>query len=81
MTNPAPTDNLDLLTPAAALYSTEGCAGDDSPGQPATTPDWGGLLFAATVVIALVSAVVLQMSGRWSYCVRWLEALFTGGNP
>lgn len=70
--------------PAAALDSAEGCAGDDNPGHGADrAPDWSGLLCAATVVIALASAVVLQMTGCWPACMRWLEALFTvaGGQP
>jgi len=67
-----------VAPPAAALDSAEGCAGDDSPGSLRNTPDWSGLLCAATFVIALASAVVLQMSGRWSVCMRWLEGLFTG---
>lgn len=68
-----------VAPPAAALDSAEGCAGDDSPGHGLDrTPDWSGLLCAATFVVALASAVVLQMTGRWSCCMRWLEALFTG---
>lgn len=71
-------DTTPVAPPAAALDSAEGCAGDDSPGSFPDTPDRGGLLCAATFVIALASAAVLQMSGHWSACMRWIEALFTG---
>lgn len=70
-------------TPAPALHSAEGCAGDDDANSVAkcpqgAAPDWSGLLCAATATVALVSAIVLQMSGQWSVCVRWFEGLFTG---
>lgn len=70
-------DTTPIAPPAAALDSAEGCAGDDSPGNPlGDAPDWGGLLCAATFTVALVSAAVLQMSGCWPVCMRWLEGLF-----
>lgn len=70
-------DTTPIAPPAAALDSAEGCAGDDSPGHHGRTPDWSGLLCAATFAGALASAVVLQMTGRWSACMNWLERLFS----
>lgn len=70
-------DTKPVAPPAAALDSAEGCAGDDSPGSFQDAPDWGGLLCAATFAVAIVSAVVLQMSGCWSACMTWLERLFS----
>lgn len=66
--------------PDVALDSVEGCAGDDSPSDGLDgSPDWGGWLCAATFAIALASAAVLQLTGRWSACMRWLESFIAGG--
>jgi len=66
--------------PPQARDSAEGCAGEDQADD-AGALDWGGLLCAATCLVAIVSAIVLQMTGRWSGCIGWLAARFEGGQP
>lgn len=67
-----------VAPPAAARDSAEGCAGDDAADDELDRFfDWAGLLCAVVFVVAVASAVFLQMAGRWPGFMRRLEALVT----